>query len=157
MNRRIVELDMEGECTNDLQKIPKEVVARVSALNMMRSIINYEDIFSPQDFLQKYQKQNGFSLLLEAAISIVKSEQPYCKNRIKDVFHGILLTAEPNYVKPSEIELIEQHDLLHKSDLEEIKRSKRLHCTTLPIENFEFSPLCTMTDWKMSEFKSEFS
>lgn len=155
VNRRIIESDMEGQCEFEPQKMPKEMLAQVAALNTIRSIIDAKDLFAPQDFLQKYQKCNSFSLLLEAAILIFKqSDQIEHKARIKDVFFNILLTSEPNYVKSSELETIAKNSLLNQNELDEIKRLKQLHCVTLPVENFEFSPLCTISDWKTSDSKS---
>lgn len=70
VTRRIVELDMEGIHANMLQKIPKDDVTRITALNAIRTMIDNNDLFSLHSFLVK--NQNSFTNLLEAAVTLFK-------------------------------------------------------------------------------------
>lgn len=152
VNRRILELDMEGIHTNEPQKITREAVIRIAALNAIRSMIDTNDHFSHHDFLVKYQKQNGLSIMLEIAATFLKqSEQIEYHKIVKKNVYNVILTTDANYVKPADLELIENSTLLNRQDLDDIKRLKQLHCTNSPIENISFSPICTMTDWKLSD------
>lgn len=156
MNRRIVEFDLEGANALGTLKTSKDVIVRVAALNAIRSIINDDDIFSHNDYTQKYQHQNGFSTLLEASISFLKkSTNPIDhKNKIREFFRSVLLTTIEE-IKADDADAMEKNELFTKNDLIEMKRLKHLHCTVTTIENVTFSPLCTMTDWKMSDTKSK--
>lgn len=156
VNRRIVELDMEGMNAIDSQKISKDAVIQIAALNAIRSMINADDLFSIDDFLVKYQKQNGLTILIETAITYLKkSDKIEHQKLVKENFYNILLTTDVAYFKPTDFELIENSNLLNRTELDAIKRSKQLHCTTSPLENIVFSSICTMTDWILSDVKGK--
>lgn len=156
-NRRIVELDMEGIQTNDSQKLTRDSVNKVAALNAIRSMIDTDDLYSFHDFVVKYQKQNGLMILMETAATFLKqSQQDEHKKLVREGFYNILLTADPTYIKLTDFELIDKSNILSRPELDEIKRLKQLHCTTTPIENVTFTPICTMTDWKLSDVKGKY-
>lgn len=156
VNRRIVELDMEGMHTNEPQKLTRESVVKTAALNAIRSMIDTDDLFSFHDFLVKYHKHNGLQVLSEMAVAFMRQSNGKCERSqklLKDCFYNILLTIDPNYLKPSDLELIEKSNLLSRQELDDMKRLKKTHYTTAPIENASFTPICTMTDWKLSDVK----
>lgn len=157
VNRRIVELDMEGEVERETQKVSKDVLVRVAALNKIRSIIDPDDLFSFNDFLAKYEKQNALSILLDYAIAHVKQSNLHEQSElIKKTFYDILLVSESSPMKQTDIEKIEKSGLFSDSDLNKITNSKRLYDITQPIENLNFSPLGTSSDWKMTETKGKY-
>lgn len=156
VNRRIVELDIEGIHTNDTQKLSRESVIKSAALNAVRSMIDTNDLFSFHDFLVKYHKHNGLMILMETAATLHHQLDGQCERRrklLKDCFYNILLTIDSNYLKSSELDLFEKSNLFNRQELDEIKRLKMLYHTTAPIENVSFTPICTMTDWKLSDVK----
>lgn len=156
VNRRIVELDMEGIHTNEPQKLSRESVIKTAALNAIRSMIDTDDLFSFHDFLVKYHKHNGLMILMEMAVTLTKQSNGQCeqiRKQLKDCFHNILLTIDSTYLKPSDLDLIEKSNLLSRQELDDVKRLKTSHYTTAPIENVSFTPICTMTDWKLSDAK----
>lgn len=156
VNRRVLELDMEGINANDPQKLPRDSCIRIAALNAIRSMIDFNDLFSLHDFLVKYQKQNGLSILVETAITYLKqSDQSEHHKIVKENFYNIFLTADATYVKASDLELIEKSNLLSRQELENIKQSKQMHYTNSSVENISFSPICTMPDWKLSDVKGK--
>lgn len=156
VTRRIIELDLEGIHTNEPSKISRDAVIKVAALNAIRSMISSDDLYSFHDFVVKYQKQNGLMILMETAATFLKqSNQPEHKRLVKEGFYNHLLTSDSTYIKPSDLELIEKSEILNRTEFDEIKRSKQLHCTTTPIENVSFTPICTMTDWKLSDVKGK--
>lgn len=158
VNRRIVELDMEGMHTNEPQKLSRESVIKSAALNAIRSMTDTDDLFSFHDFLIKYHKHNGLQILLEMAVAFNRQSNGQCERGqklLKDCFYNILLTTDPNYLKPSDLDLIEKSNLLSRQELDDMKRLKKMHYTTAPIENVSFTPICTMTDWKLSDVKGK--
>lgn len=156
VNRRIVELDMEGEFERETQKVSEDVLVHVAALNKIRSIIDPNDFFSFNDFLAKYEKQNALLILLDHAIAHVKKNNLREHSElIKKAFYDILLITESSPMKQTDIERVEKSGLLSDSDLNEIEKSKQLYDISKPIENLNFSPLGTSSDWKMSETKGE--
>lgn len=156
VNRRIVELDMEGIHANEPEKIPREVIIKAAASNAIRSIIDSDDLFSLQDFLVKYQKHNGLVTLIEAAVAFLQhSDHSEHQKLVQDSFYNTLLTTDSNYIEQSDLELIEKSNLLSRQQLDDISRLKQLHCAATPIKNVAFSPICAMTDWKLSDDKSK--
>lgn len=146
VNRRIVELDMDGIHANMLQKIPKDDIIRISALNAIRSMIDINDIFSMHDFLLKYP--NGFFNLLEAAVTFLRqSDSNEKRELIKHNFRNILLTIDDSSVKAADFDLIVKSNLLSQQEVNEIKRMKVL-------QRFEARPSID-DDWKLSDVKGE--
>lgn len=155
MNRRIVELDLESCSAMGTLKAPKEVLVQVAALNAIRSIINDSDLFSHNDFVQKYQNQNGFTVLLDTIIAFLKQSNNREHNeKIKKFFRNVLLTSA-EAIKPDEISSMEQNKLFSANELTEIKRLRQNYCTFASMDNMALSPLCTMSDWKMSDSKGK--
>lgn len=156
VNRRIVELDMEGEVERETEAVSQDVLVQVAALNKIRSIIDPDGLFSYNDFLAKYEKQNALSILLDHAIAHNKrTNLREHSELIRKAFYDILLIAESSSVNQTDIEKVEKSGLLSDSDLNEIEKSKQLYDVTKPIENLNFSPLGILSDWKMSEIKGE--
>lgn len=156
INRRIIELDMEGENAHDPQKVSKDILIRAAALNTLRSCIKSNDLFSSHDFMIKYQKQNGITHLLNVSIAFLKeTKSEEFEKIIKQLFHDILLTTDATYLKQSDIDIIQSSGLFTQSELNEIKNDKRLYRTIAPVEDITFSPLCTITDWKLSDVKGK--
>lgn len=154
VTRRIIELDMEGIHTNEPPKITRDAVIKLAAVNAIRSMIDLDDLYSFHDFVVKYRKQNGLMILMETTATFLRqSNQAEHKRLVKEGFYNNLLTADSTFIKPSDLELIEKSEILNRFELDEIKRSKQLHCTTTSIEHVTFTPICTMTDWKLSDVK----
>lgn len=158
VNRRIVEFDLEGACAHGMPITQKGQVIQMAAFNMIRSIIDDNHPFSFNDYIQKYQKQNGFSILLKTVTSYLQKFETENSNKIKlkikQFLHEAMLTAQDE-VKPEDSEQLVSSDLFTSAELNEIMRLKHLHFDGMPLENLSFSSLCTMTDWKLSETKSK--
>lgn len=155
VNRRIVELDMEDEVERESQNVSKDVLVHIAALNKIRSIIDPDDLFSFNDFLAKYEKQNALSILLDHAIDHTKQTNLWEHSElIRKALYDLLLT-ESNLMEQTHIEKVEKSGLLNDCDLNEIEKSKQLYDVTKPIESLNCSPLGTSIDWKMSETKGE--
>lgn len=163
VHRRILEADLEGLLANALLKPPKEILVEVAALNAIRSIVDDDDLYSYNDYIQKYQKQNGFSILLNASIKFLKKSGELSTTtsaehaaKVKAFFQDVLLTTQED-LKSDDVSAMEECALFTQNDINEINCMKHLHCTSTSIENVSLSPLATMTDWKLSDSKSECS
>lgn len=158
VNRRIVEFDLEAACAHGLPIIQKDQAIQLAAFNAVRSIVEDEHPFSFNDFIQKYQKQNSFGILIKTLVSYLSktNDENVSENRtkMKHFLRNEMLTSQDD-LKAEDIDLLIQHNLFTSSELVEINELKHLHCDGMPIENLALSPLCTMADWKMSETKSE--
>lgn len=156
VNRRVVESNMENEVECNSQSLLKDTLIRVAALNKVRSIVDPYDLFSFNDFLGKYGNQNGLKILLETSLAHLKqNNSKEHKELITKTFYNILLTSGSSNMKQIDIELIEKSGLLSGTDLSEIKKWKKEEDLTGPIENFDDSTLSTLSDWKLSDWKSE--
>lgn len=148
VNRRIVELDMEGINANMLDQITRDDVAQITALNAIRSMIDTNDLFALHDFLGKNHNQNGFAALLEAAITFLRqSDSNENRQLIRHNFHNILLTIDDVCLKAADFDLIVKSDLLSQQEVIDIKRMKQL-------QRFETKPAID-DDWKLSDVKGK--
>lgn len=160
VHRRILEADLEGLLANGLLKPPKEILVEVAALNVIRAIVDDNDLYSYNDYIQKYQKQNGFSILLSASIKYLKRSSETSSNasvhaaKFKAFFEDVLFTTQED-LKSDDVSVLEECGLFTQNDINEINCQKHLHCASTSMENVSLSPLATMTDWKLSESKSK--
>lgn len=156
--RRIVELDMEGMHAKEADKMNKDSAIKVAALNVIRSLIDSGDLFAVNDYQMKYRKQNGCTILLEMIIKFLnESTRDEYKKCVKAHLYNILLTSDSNFCKPSDLELVANSNLFSQHELDELITLNKLHCASAPIENISFSPICTMSDWKLSDTKGIYS
>lgn len=160
VHRRILEADLEGLLANGLLKPPKEILVEVAALNVIRAIVDDNDLYSYNDYIQKYQKQNGITILLNASIKFLKTSSETSPNasvhaaKVKAFFEEVLFTTEED-LSADDINALEECGLFTRNDINEINCQKHLHCASTSMENISLSPLATMTDWKLSESKSK--
>lgn len=160
VHRRILEADLEGLLANGLLKPPKEILVEVAALNVIRAIVNDDDLYSYNDYIQKYQKQNGFSVLLAASIKFLKKSNETSPNasvhaaKVKAFFEDVLSSTQED-VKSDDASAMKECGLFTQNDVNDINCQKHLHCASTSMENVLLSSLATMADWKLSESKSE--
>lgn len=153
VNRKIIELDMDGAHTLGKLKVSKETIIEVAALNVINALINEEDLFaySQLDYVQKYQKHNGFTILVNTTAEFIRMLKCNTKkNKLIDFFkHALyIMVDEP---KPSDIETLVACNLFTKDEINQIKEVKKTRFSST--ENMELPQICTMTDWKMSDSK----
>lgn len=152
LNRRNVALDMESVC--DQQRLPKEKLIRVDALNTVRSCIDGDDLFLSGDFLMKHRRNNGVQCLLEETVSHTrKSKKPESKTLLKPLCYETILTSDMEELGENDFAAIRASGILDQPELDVIKRKKQLYRSNDPTEDRSFSPLCTIADWKLSDDK----
>lgn len=67
VNRRIVELDIEGAISQGILKETRQLEMQVSALNVIRGIFEEGNIFVSVDYFEKYAQLNCFHALTEVS------------------------------------------------------------------------------------------
>lgn len=65
VNRRIVELDIEGAIIHGQVKLPKDLEVNVSALNVIRGIFEADNVFNSVDYMKKYKTLEPFNAIVE--------------------------------------------------------------------------------------------
>lgn len=65
VNRRILELDIEGAISQGIIKETKQLEMQASALNLVRSKFEEGNIFASVDYFEKYQQLNCFAAVVE--------------------------------------------------------------------------------------------
>lgn len=154
VNRKIVELEMDSAHSLNKLKLSKEVVVQVAALNVIASLISETDLFaySQLDYLQKYQKFNGFTILVEAASEFqISSKNVSHRNKLRAFFKQTLCTMgeEP---KTSDVERLIEGGLFTEEEINQLKEVKKVHIGSG--ENIELPQICMISDWKTSDSKS---
>lgn len=69
VNRRMLELDIEGSISQGILKESRQLEMQVAALNVVRSTFEEGNIFANTDFFEKYQQLNCFATLVEVTSS----------------------------------------------------------------------------------------
>lgn len=69
MNRRVMELDIEGAISQGILVESQLLIMKVAALNVVRSIFEEATLFTSVDYFEKYSFLNCFATLLEVIIS----------------------------------------------------------------------------------------
>ena len=128
-------------------ELPKGLLLQVAALNTVKAIMDDRNLFSANDFLQKYKTQNGLNILIDETAAMLKLNISLeSQNKIKNFFLKLLLTADDLNAM---IEAIRKMNIFSDVELTEIKNQRSSKELTLPA-------IATMIDWKMGDLKSEF-
>ncbi|XP_075164917.1 integrator complex subunit 8 [Haematobia irritans] len=91
VNRRIVELDIEGAISQGILKEPRPLEMQVSALNLIRSIFEEGNIFSSVDFIEKYGQMGCFAALAEGIVDILPHATLSERNLLKQFVVDIII------------------------------------------------------------------
>lgn len=163
MNRRILELDVEGAHSAGIETISQELVVKVAALNNIKCIVADDDPFATSDYLQKYQEHNSCSVLIElivehmSALKMSKTKSKYNTDmeqmKIKQYLRNLLLSLKDE-PKAEDIQAIQNADIFSGEEIEEIDRLKQLS-SGIQIKDIVLPPVATMSDWKMGDARSK--
>lgn len=147
VNRRILELDIEGSVSSRALQLPKDLLLQVAALNTIKTILDEQNLFSHNDYLQKYKKQNGLGILVDEVTAMLMSPVSLeHRNKFKKYFLNVMLTSDD--MKYVDVETIRKTNLFADEELTEIKKQRNCGESSLP-------PIATMTDWRMGDLKSK--
>lgn len=140
VNRRIVELDIEGAIIHGQVKLPKDLEVNVSALNVIRGIFEADNVFNSVDYMKKYKTLEPFNAIVEGLTDLL----PHCslrdKNKIKEfVINQILVNKDNKKI----IKQAETLGIFTTSELEDLRRQ-------ITDEEIMLPPLATHMDWKWS-------
>lgn len=160
VNRRIVELDIEGTQSASESKIPLDLLPKVAALNTIRSILNDDDLFTNIDFIEKFRAQKGLSILIEMCVGHLdflansKLAGHFEKAKIKQYLHSVLVTLneEP---KAGDITALLKANIFTKDEIAEIARLKLAEADN-DAQVIELPAIATLNDWKMNETRSKY-
>lgn len=158
VNRRIMALDMDSE--SEQQNIAKDKVVQVDALNTVRSYIDPDDLFVSVDFPIKYHHPNGVSHLIEETVAYANTKSASAEplvDGLKQLCYDVVLTSDPAETKESDLDALQASGILTQAELETLKNRKQLYRSIGPTDDRLLSPLCTITDWKLSEDKGNVS
>lgn len=129
-------------------QLPKDLLIQVAALNTIKTILDEQNLFSHNDYLQKYKRQNGLGVLVDEITSMLISPvvSLESRNKFKKYFLNIMLSSDD--MKFVDVETIRKTNLFSNEELTEIQKQRN---------NGEISlaPIAAMTDWKMGDLKSE--
>ncbi|KAM7342295.1 integrator complex subunit 8 [Cochliomyia hominivorax] len=88
VNRRILELDIEGAISQGILKETKQLEMQVAALNLVRSKFEEGNIFASVDYFEKYAQLNCFAAVVEGIMDVIThcslSEQNMLKQFLID-------------------------------------------------------------------------
>lgn len=120
----------------------------MAALNTIKTILDEQNLFSYNDYLQKYKQQNGLGVLVDEVTAMLKGTAVSLesRNKFKKYFLNIMLSSDD--MKFADVEAIRKTNLFSNEELTEIKKQRSSGEMGLP-------PIAVMTDWKMGDLKSK--
>lgn len=140
VNRRIVELDIEG--SQRLLNLPKDLLVQVAALNIIKSVISADSgMFSFNDYLQKYLTQNGLQILFEMVAKILNEIDLQRRGKLKQYFLDNLLATD--LIKPFDMDILQKMEMFSGKELLDIERQRNGNALALPL-------IAIHTDWQMA-------
>ncbi|KAJ6650141.1 Integrator complex subunit 8, partial [Pseudolycoriella hygida] len=146
VNRRILELDIEGSISSRSLQLPKELLLQVAALNAIKTILDNQNLFLFNDYIQKYKQQNGLGVLVDEVSAMLKSSVSLENRRkLKKYFLDVMLSS--NDTKFVDVAIIKKTNLFADEELIEIERQRNCGEMSLP-------QIAVMSDWKMGEIKN---
>lgn len=129
-------------------QLPKDLLIQVAALNTIKTILDDENLFSYNDYLQKYKLQNGLGVLVDEVTAMLTTNVSLeSRNKLKKYFLNIMLTSDD--MKYADVDIIRKTNLFSNEELIEIKKQRNNGEISLP-------PIAAMTDWKMGDLKSDY-
>lgn len=143
VNRRILELDIEGGLTNRQSNLPKTLLVQVAALNVIKSIFEENDLFSFNDFLQKFKSQNGLNVLVDYTTAMLPISDPVRLIKLKQFYLNILtITTDIKH----DVEIIRRTNLFTTDELNDLKNQRAM-------DEIVLQSIATAADWKMIDSK----
>uniref|UniRef100_A0A1A9ZGI3 INTS8 TPR repeats domain-containing protein n=1 Tax=Glossina pallidipes TaxID=7398 RepID=A0A1A9ZGI3_GLOPL len=91
VNRRMLELDIEGSISQGILKESRQLEMQVAALNVVRSTFEEGNIFANTDFFEKYQQLNCFATLVEYNQDVLPYSSLTEKNNLKQFLINVIL------------------------------------------------------------------
>lgn len=142
VNRRIVELDIEGAARNGPQ--PKDLLVQVSALNAIKSILEDHNLFSFNDFLVKFRQQNGLGVVVEYVTRLIPTLTVEKSNKLKQFFLNILLVSNDF---ENESEKIAKTKLFSLGEITDLRKQRAAD------DLIALPAIAAAHDWKMCDSK----
>lgn len=120
----------------------------MAALNTIKTILDDQNLFSHNDFLQKYKKQNGLNVLVDevSTMLLTSTVSLEFRNKLKKYFLNIMLSSDDMMFV--DVETIRKTNLFLAEELIDIKKQRNSGELSLP-------PIAAMTEWKMGDLKSK--
>lgn len=119
VTRRILELDLEAVAQG--ANISRDILVQVAALNAIKSVLEEHNLFSFNDFLPKYRKENGLSVMVENASTMLDRLKPDKTNKLKQFFLNVMLSSV-DWRNDSDI--VAKSGLFSVKELTELKRQR---------------------------------
>lgn len=140
VNRRILELDLEGAISLGVLKESRELEMKVAALNVVRCIFEEGNIFSSVDFFDKYKNFNCFAALADGIFDVQNHCSLRDRNKIKEFLVDCIL-KHPN--GKNLLQIVEPIGIFSNLEVEDLKRQITEEEIFVPL-------LATQTDWKIT-------
>ncbi len=146
--KKYISIFRTGSVSSRALQLPKNLLLQVAALNTIKTILDPQSIFCHNDYLQKYKKQNGLTVLVDEVATMLTSPlvSLESRNKFKKYFLNVMLSSDD--MKYADVEAIRKSNLFSNEELQEIKLQRNSGEITLP-------PIAAMTDWKMGDTKSK--
>ncbi|ALC42113.1 IntS8 [Drosophila busckii] len=147
VSRRNVELDIEGTISTGLLKEPRQLLLQVAALNVVRSIFEWGNIFSSVEYFEKYRDLDYMTPIMDA----MQNALPQCRPKERTAFKHFLIDCVLSQQLQQQQQLEQSRQLLQTlsgmclftaQELQDLEG--QLQQTALPVLN---NSLATLNDW----------
>uniref|UniRef100_A0A1A9WIS6 INTS8 TPR repeats domain-containing protein n=1 Tax=Glossina brevipalpis TaxID=37001 RepID=A0A1A9WIS6_9MUSC len=139
VNRRILELDIEGSISQGILKESRQLEMQVAALNVVRSTFEEGNIFANTDFFEKYQQLNCFATLVEYNQDVLPFTSLTEKNNLKQFLINVVL----KYQQKQWISELKRLNIFTTKELADLEKQ-------IQEEEIPTPPLALLHEWKFN-------
>ncbi|XP_067628061.1 integrator complex subunit 8 isoform X2 [Eurosta solidaginis] len=140
INRRILELDIEGLISQGTLKETRTFEMQVAALNVVRSIFEEGNIFASVDYFEKYKHLNSFIAIVDAIANVI----PHCNLSERYIVKNFVIDCILKQNNGKQFLLHIQHlQLFTPIELRDLEQQSAEEEMIVP-------PLATLNEWKFS-------
>lgn len=140
VTRRALELDIEAAARGG--QVQRPILVQVAALNAIKSVLNEANLFSFNDFVEKYRADGGVSIVVEHVMELLPRLDVYKVGLCKKWLENVILSSTD---WKSNADAIKKSGLFGTDEMQRLMRVR---------SGEEVVPVIDVSDWSLRDSKS---
>lgn len=147
VNRRILELDIEGAIAQGVLKEDRSLEMKVAALNVIRNVFEEGNIFASVDYFEKYAQMN----CLEPIVDAIEKVLINCTNTERNSLKAFIIDCIVNQNNGKQLlQMVKKLNIFTQIEIKDLEQQ-------IAEEDLQIPALAALNDWKFnSKCKSRY-